>query len=96
MIEVAVGEQYKIELPVGDEIVTGKGTVSGMFGVKARIDRKMKGTNFTIGTVRPDTTMGVKVSDFHELGGGAEESVGTSIRKGFIRTCTLFPCSSTP
>jgi hypothetical protein len=96
MVKVAMGEQYKIELPVGDEIVTGKGLIPCVLWMQPRIHRKMKRPYFAVSAVGSDSTMGIKIGNSHELDGGGEESMGTSMRKGFSRTWTLLPISSIP
>ena len=96
MIEVAVGQENKIELTSANLIVARQGVIPCMLGVQAGINRKVKRTYFTVRAICPDAPVRVEVSKLHEVEGGAEESIGTSIRKGSIRTCTLPPCSSTP
>ena len=96
MVEVAMGKQNEIEGTAGYFFVTGQRIIPSVFGMQARIDRKLKRADFAVSAVGSDPSMGIKVANLHELEGGAEESTGTSKRKGSIRTCTLLPCSSTP
>ena len=77
-------------------VVSGNRIVTHMFGVQTRVEGKTKGPDLAIGTICPDSTVGIKVGKFHEVEGGLDESIGTSKRNGSMRTCILFPCSSTP
>ena len=77
-------------------VVSGNRVVTHMFGVQTRVEGKTKGPDLTVGTICPDSTVGIKVGKFHELEGEIDESIGTSRRNESMRTCTLFPCSSTP
>jgi len=96
VIKVAVGQKNKIELTSGNLVVAGKGVISRILGVQTGIYRKLKRADFTVRTIRPNAPVRVEVGKLHEVEGGAEESIGTSIRKGSILTCTLPPSSSTP
>lgn len=96
VIEVAVGQENEIELTSANLVVAWQGVIPRMLGVQTGINRKLKRANFTVRAICPDAPVRVEVGKLHEVEGGAEESIGTSIRKGSIRTCTLPPCSSTP
>ena len=96
VIEVAVGQKNEIELTSDNLVMAGQGVITRMLGVQTGINHKLKRANFTVCTICPDAPVRVEVGKVHEVEGGAEESIGTSIRKGSIRTCTLSPCSSTP
>ena len=91
-----MSQEDKVEAVWIDLVVPGDGIVTRMLGVQPRVEGKTKGPDLTVGTICPDSTVGIKVGKFHEVEGGAEESMGTSKRNGSMRTCTLFPCSSTP
>jgi hypothetical protein len=96
MVKMTMGQENEVETFGVNLVVPRHGIVACMFGVQSRVESKPKRTDLTVGTICPDSTVGIKVSKFHELGGGTEESMGTSKRKGSMRTWTFFPCSSTP
>jgi len=91
-----MGKQNEIEGTAGYFLVPGQGIIPCVFGVETRINRKLKRSDLSVGAVRSYPAVRIEVGNLHELEGGAEESIGTSKRKGSIRTCTLLPCSSTP
>lgn len=91
-----MGKQNEIEGTAGYFLVPGQGIIPCVFGVETRINSKLKRSDLNVGAVRSYPAVRIEVGNLHELEGGAEESIGTSKRKGSIRTCTLLPCSSIP
>ncbi len=86
MIKVAVGQDNEVEGIPLDQIVTGDGVVSGMFGMNAGIDDETEGAGFAERAIRPDPTVRVQVSELHEWLGSKGNSSGISRRKGAMRT----------
>jgi hypothetical protein len=76
VIEVAMSQEDKVETAWVDLVVPGYGIVARMLGVQPRVEGKTKGPDLTIGTICPDSTVGIKVGKLHEVEGGGRGIYG--------------------
>lgn len=66
--------------------MTGQGFIARMLGMKTGIDGKLKGSDFSEGTIGSNATMGIEVLENHDGEGWEFGLSGTSRRKGFRLT----------
>ena len=66
--------------------MTGQGFIACMLGMKTGIDGKLKRSDFSVGTIGSNATMGIEVLENHDGEGWEFGLSGTSRRKGFKLT----------
>ena len=66
--------------------MTGQGFITRMLGMKTGIDGKLKGSDFSVGTIGSNATMGIEILENHDGEGWEFGLSGTSRRKGFRLT----------